>query len=42
MLAETLIETGGDRPAAVPVGAVVGRRLDRLVRRSEPSEVGEP
>ena len=25
----------------LPVGAVVGRRLDRLVWRSEPSEVGE-
>ena len=27
---------------AVPVGAVLGRRLDRLVVRSDPSEVGEP
>ena len=26
---------------AVPVGAVLGRRLDQLVVRSEPSEVGE-
>jgi len=26
---------------AVPVGAVLGRRLDHLVVRSEPSEVGE-
>ena len=25
----------------VPVGAVVGRRLDNLVRRCEPSEVRE-
>jgi hypothetical protein len=25
----------------VPVGAVVGRRLDNLTWRSEPSEVGE-
>ncbi len=27
--------------AHVPVGAVVGRRLDNLIWRSEPSEVGE-
>ena len=27
--------------AALPVGAVVGRRLDQLTWRSEPSEVGE-
>jgi hypothetical protein len=27
--------------AHVPVGAVVGRRLDHLILRSEPSEVGE-
>ena len=40
MLAETLIEMA-EIADAVPVGAVVGRRLDRLVRRSEPSEVGE-
>jgi hypothetical protein len=28
--------------ARLPVGAVVGRRLDNLTWRSEPSEVGEP
>jgi hypothetical protein len=26
---------------SLPVGAVVGRRLNHLIRRSEPSEVGE-
>lgn len=40
MVAETLIEMA-DIADAVPVGAVVGRRLDRLVWRAEPSEVGD-
>jgi hypothetical protein len=40
MVAETLIEMA-EIADSVPVGAVVGRRLDRLIWRSEPSEVGE-
>jgi hypothetical protein len=40
MVAETLIDMA-EIADSVPVGAVVGRRLDRLIRRSEPSEVGE-
>jgi hypothetical protein len=40
MVAETLVGMA-DLADSVPVGAVVGRRLDRLVWRSEPSEVGE-
>ena len=31
-----------DIAPSLPAGAVVGRRLDNLVWRSEPSEVGEP
>ena len=38
MVAETLVEIA-EIARAVPVGAVVGRRLDRLVWRSEPSDV---
>jgi hypothetical protein len=40
MVAETLIEMTEIADAA-PVGAVLGRRLDDLVVRSQPSEVGE-
>jgi hypothetical protein len=40
MVAETLIEMA-EVAEAVPVGAVLGRRLDHLVVRSQPSEVGE-
>jgi hypothetical protein len=40
MLAETLIEMTEIADAA-QVGAVLGRRLDDLVVRSQPSEVGE-
>jgi hypothetical protein len=40
MVAETLIEMT-EIADAVPVGAVLGRRLDDLVVRSQPSEVGE-
>jgi hypothetical protein len=40
MVAETLIEMT-EMADAVPVGAVLGRRLDHLVVRSQPSEVGE-
>jgi hypothetical protein len=40
MVAETLIEMT-EIADAVPVGAVLGRRLDHLVVRSQPSEVGE-
>jgi len=39
-VAETVDEMA-DIAQAVPVGAVLGRRLDHLVVRSEPSEVGE-
>ena len=42
--AELVAGTLGDMAEmgrALPVGAVVGRRLDHLVRRSEPSEVRE-
>jgi hypothetical protein len=41
MVAETLMQLA-EIADALPVGAVVGRRLNRLVWRSEPSEVGEP
>ena len=40
LVAETLIGMA-EIADAVPVGAVVGRRLDHLIWRSEPSEVGE-
>ena len=40
MVAETLIEMT-EIADAVPVGVVLGRRLDHLVVRSQPSEVGE-
>jgi hypothetical protein len=40
MVAETLIEMA-EVAEAVPVGAVLGRRLDHLVVRSQPSQVGE-
>jgi hypothetical protein len=40
MVAETLIEMA-EIAEPLPVGAVVGRRLEQLVRRSEPSEVRE-
>ena len=40
LVAETLIELV-EIAKDVPVGAVVGRRLDDLTVRSEPSEVGE-
>jgi hypothetical protein len=40
MVAETLIEMT-EIADAVPVGAVLGRRLDDLFVRSQPSEVGE-
>jgi hypothetical protein len=39
-MAETVAEVAGVA-AALPLGAVVGRRLDQLIWRSEPSEVGE-
>ena len=41
VVAETLDEMA-EIADSVPVGAVVGRRLDELIQRSEPSEVGEP
>ena len=40
LVAETLIGMA-EIAELVPVGAVVGRRLDQLIWRSEPSEVGE-
>ena len=40
MVAETVDEIVEIAPS-LPAGAVVGRRLDDLIWRSEPSEVGE-
>jgi hypothetical protein len=40
LVSETLDEMN-EIARALPVGAVVGRRLNRLIWRSEPSEVGE-
>ena len=40
LVAETVVEMA-EIAEAVPVGAVLGRRLDHLVVRSQPSEVGE-
>jgi hypothetical protein len=40
LVAETFIGMA-EIAELVPVGAVVGRRLDQLIWRSEPSEVGE-
>jgi hypothetical protein len=40
LVAETVVGME-EIAAALPVGAVVGRRLDQLTWRSEPSEVGE-
>jgi hypothetical protein len=40
LVADTLIEMA-EIAESLPVGAVVGRRLDQLIWRSEPSEVGE-
>jgi hypothetical protein len=40
MVAETLTEMA-EIADLLPVGAVVGRRLDRLIWRSEPSEARE-
>jgi hypothetical protein len=40
LVAETVVELV-DIAAPLPVGAVVGRRLDALIWRSQPSEVGE-
>ena len=40
LVAETVVEMA-EIAKAVPVGAVLGRRLDHLVVRSQPSEVGE-
>jgi hypothetical protein len=36
------VEDMADVAPWLPAGAVVGRRLDNLVWRSEPSEVGQP
>ena len=41
LVSETLDEMD-EIARALPVGAVVGRRLNRLIWRSQPSEVGEP
>jgi hypothetical protein len=40
-LAAATVEEMVDIAAWLPAGAVVGRRLDNLIWRSEPSEVGE-
>ena len=40
LVAETVVEMA-EIAEAVPVGAVLGRRLDQLLVRSQPSEVGE-
>jgi hypothetical protein len=40
LVAETVAEMA-EIAAGLPVGAVVGRRLDQLILRSEPSGVGE-
>jgi hypothetical protein len=40
LVAETVVYMA-DVAERLPVGAVVGRRLDELIRRSEPSGVGE-
>jgi hypothetical protein len=40
LVAETLVGMA-EIAEPLPVGAVVGRRLDQLVRRPEPSEIGE-
>jgi hypothetical protein len=39
-LAAATVEEMVDIAAWLPAGAVVGRRLDNLIWRSEPSEVG--
>ena len=40
-LVTATVDEMGDIAPSLPAGAVVGRRLDNLVWRSEPSEVGE-